>query len=108
MAWRIGLPLTGIGLPGHYIVGAPGGILVDPAGDGRRLTPDDCQALIRRVVGDGVLFHSRMLRPTGKRETLTREDLDDIFAAHELREGAHLGLLEQAVTMLPPSSEVPR
>jgi regulator of sirC expression with transglutaminase-like and TPR domain len=72
VAWRIGLALTGIGLPGHFIVGAPDGILIDPAGDGRRLTPDDCQALIRRSVGDGVLFHSRMLRPTSKRETLTR------------------------------------
>ncbi len=72
VAWRIGLPLAGIGLPGHYILGAPDGVLVDPAADGRRLTPDDCQALIRRAVGDGVLFHSRMLRPTGNRETLTR------------------------------------
>jgi regulator of sirC expression with transglutaminase-like and TPR domain len=72
VAWRVGLPLTGIGLPGHFIVGAPGGVLVDPSGDGRRLTPDDCQALIRRSIGEGVLFHSRMLRPTGKRETLTR------------------------------------
>jgi regulator of sirC expression with transglutaminase-like and TPR domain len=72
VAWRIGLPLRGIGLPGHFIVGAPNGVLVDPAGDGRRLTPDDCQALIRRAVGDGVLFHARMLRSTGKREILTR------------------------------------
>ncbi len=72
VAWRIGLPLIGIGLPGHFIIGAPGGALIDPAGDGRRLTPDDCQALIKRSVGDGVLFHSRMLRPTGKRETLSR------------------------------------
>ena len=24
VAWRIGLPLTGIGLPGHFIIGAPG------------------------------------------------------------------------------------
>jgi regulator of sirC expression with transglutaminase-like and TPR domain len=72
VGWRIGLGLTGIGLPGHFIIGAPGGILVDPTGEGRRLTPDDCQALIRRAVGDGVLFHSRMLRPTGKRDILTR------------------------------------
>ena len=72
VAWRIGLSLRGIGLPGHFIVGTPDGLLIDPAGDGRRLTPDDCQALIRRAVGDGVLFHSRMLRPTGKRAILTR------------------------------------
>jgi tetratricopeptide (TPR) repeat protein len=71
-AWRIGLPLVGIGLPGHFVVGGPGGLLADPAGGGRRLTPDDCQALIRRAVGDGVLFHAGMLRPTGRREILTR------------------------------------
>jgi regulator of sirC expression with transglutaminase-like and TPR domain len=72
VAWRIGLPLSGIGLPGHFIVGAPGGILIDPAAAGRRLTPDDCQALIRRSVGEGVLFHAGMLRPATKRDILTR------------------------------------
>jgi regulator of sirC expression with transglutaminase-like and TPR domain len=72
VAWRIGLRLVGIGLPGHFIVGAPGGILLDPADDGRRLTPDDCQALLRRSIGDGILFHSGMLRPNTKREILAR------------------------------------
>jgi regulator of sirC expression with transglutaminase-like and TPR domain len=72
VAWRIGLPLSGIGLPGHFIIGAPGGVLVDPAAAGRRLTPDDCQALIRRSIGEGVLFHAGMLRPATKREILTR------------------------------------
>ena len=81
VAWRIGLRLSGIGLPGHFIVGAPGGVLIDPAGDGRRLTPDDCQALIRRAVGEGVLFHAGMLRPTGRREILTRV-LRNLRAAH--------------------------
>jgi regulator of sirC expression with transglutaminase-like and TPR domain len=81
VAWRIGLALTGIGLPGHFIIGAPGGILVDPAGDGRRLTPDDCQALIRRSVGEGVLFHAGMLRPAGRRDILTRV-LRNLRTAH--------------------------
>lgn len=81
VAWRIGLALTGIGLPGHFIVGAPGGVLIDPADDGRRLTPDDCQALIRRAVGEGVLFHAGMLRPSGRREILVRV-LRNLRAAH--------------------------
>jgi regulator of sirC expression with transglutaminase-like and TPR domain len=71
-AWRIGLPLVGIGLPGHFVVGGPDGLLADPVAGGRRLTPDDCQALIRRAIGDGVLFHAVMLRPAGRREILTR------------------------------------
>ena len=81
VAWRIGLGLVGIGLPGHFIVGAPGGVLLDPTGDGRRLTPDDCQALLRRSIGDGVLFHSGMLRPNGKREILARV-LRNLRSAH--------------------------
>ncbi|HEV8545384.1 MAG TPA: transglutaminase-like domain-containing protein [Candidatus Limnocylindrales bacterium] len=81
VAWRIGLPLSGIGLPGHFIVGGPDGVLIDPTGDGRRLTPDDCQALIRHAVGDGVLFHSGMLRPASKRAILTRV-LRNLQSAH--------------------------
>jgi regulator of sirC expression with transglutaminase-like and TPR domain len=72
VAWRIGLPLAGIGLPGHFIVRGPGGMLLDPADHGRSLTPDDCQALIRRAVGEGVLFHAGMLRPASRREILAR------------------------------------
>jgi regulator of sirC expression with transglutaminase-like and TPR domain len=81
VAWRIGLGLVGIGLPGHFIVGAPGGVLLDPACDGRRLAPDDCQALLRRSIGDGILFHSGMLRPNGKREILARV-LRNLRSAH--------------------------
>jgi len=72
VAWRIGLPLHGVGLPGHFVVGGPDGLLVDPAGGGRQLTPDDCQALIRRSIGDGILFHTGMLRPVGRRQILAR------------------------------------
>jgi regulator of sirC expression with transglutaminase-like and TPR domain len=71
-ARRIGLPLVGIGLPGHFIVGGPDGVLFDPADRGRSLTPDDCQALIRRSIGEGVLLNAGMLRPTGARQILAR------------------------------------
>jgi regulator of sirC expression with transglutaminase-like and TPR domain len=59
-------------LPGHFIVGGPGGVLIDPADAGRSLTRDDCQALIRRSMGEGVLLHAGMLRPAGRREILAR------------------------------------
>ena len=72
VAWRIGLDLHGIGLPGHFIIGSPDGSLIDPAADGRRLTLDDCQALVRRALGEGMLFQPRMLRRAGKREILAR------------------------------------
>jgi regulator of sirC expression with transglutaminase-like and TPR domain len=81
VADRIGVRLRGIGLPGHFIVGTAGGVLMDPAADGMRLRPDDCQAVIRRAVGDGVLFHAGMLRPASKREILTRV-LRNLRSAH--------------------------
>jgi regulator of sirC expression with transglutaminase-like and TPR domain len=81
VAWRIGLSLHGIGLPGHFIVGTRDGVLLDPAGGGARLRPDDCQALMRQAIGDGVLFHSGMLRPATKREILTRM-LRNLRSAH--------------------------
>jgi regulator of sirC expression with transglutaminase-like and TPR domain len=51
---RAGLPMVGVGLPGHYIVkvtGAPAEILLDPFHGGRVLTPADCENLVRQVTG---------------------------------------------------------
>jgi regulator of sirC expression with transglutaminase-like and TPR domain len=72
VGWRVGLRLHGVGLPGHFIVGTPSGTFIDPAGGGRSLTRDDCQALIRRALGEGVLLHAGMLRPASKRTILAR------------------------------------
>lgn len=83
-ARRFGLPLTGVGLPGHFIVGGADGTLFDPADRGRSLTPDDCQALIRRSIGEGVLLNAGMLRPTGPRQILARI-LRNLRAAHLAR-----------------------
>src|SRR5262249_38163185 len=79
--WRLGIPLVGVGLPGHFIVGGPDGLLFDPVDGGRRLTSDDCQALIRRSIGEGVLLQAGMLRPIGRRQILARV-LRNLRAAH--------------------------
>jgi len=84
VAWRLGLPLFGIGLPGHFIVGGPGDLLIDPADRGRLLTRDDCQALMRRALGEGVLLNAGMLRPASRREILARM-LRNLRAAHLAR-----------------------
>ncbi len=72
VAWRVGLPLHGVGLPGHFIVGGPEGLLLDPADRGRRLTRDDCQILIRRSLGSRLALTEAMLRPAARRAILTR------------------------------------
>jgi regulator of sirC expression with transglutaminase-like and TPR domain len=72
VAARIGVSLWGIGLPGHFLLGGPDDLLLDPADGGRRLARDDCRALVRRALGDRVMFHAGMLRPAPRRETLAR------------------------------------
>ena len=54
---------------------------LDPADGGRQLTRDDCQAFIRRSLGDGVLLHEGMLRPARRREILARV-IRNLKAAH--------------------------
>jgi regulator of sirC expression with transglutaminase-like and TPR domain len=81
LGWRLGLPLHGVGLPGHFIIGGPDGLLLDPAGGGRRLTRDDCQVMVRRSLGEDTLLHSGMLRPTGRRQILARV-IRNLRAAH--------------------------
>jgi regulator of sirC expression with transglutaminase-like and TPR domain len=95
VGWRVGLGLYGVGLPGHFILGAPAGVLVDPADGGRALTRDDCQALLRRSLGEGVLLHAGMLRPTGKRDILARV-LRNLRSAYLARRewGPALGAVE--------------
>lgn len=84
VADRVGLALWGVGLPGHFIIGGPDGLLLDPADGGRRLMPDDCQALVRRALGERVLFHSGMIRPLGARGVVARI-LRNLRAAHLAR-----------------------
>lgn len=51
VARRVGVPMFGIGLPGHFIVrcGDRDGVFFDPFEDGRRLLPEDCEAHVRRA-----------------------------------------------------------
>jgi regulator of sirC expression with transglutaminase-like and TPR domain len=106
VAARIGVPVWGIGLPGHFILGAPRGRLVDPADGGRSLTPDDCQALIRRALGEQILFHAGMLRPTSRREILARI-LRNLRSVHLARRDwpAALGAVELLAVVEPTSPD---
>lgn len=82
---RRGLPLEGVGLPGHYLVRdrSRPETLIDPFGAGRRLDDAACRALFERMAGTGAHLHPAMLAPTGPRATLARmlANLDRSFRA---------------------------
>ena len=109
VAWRLGIAMHGIGLPGHFIVGMSDGTLYDPAAGGRELTRDDCQALLRRSLGERILFHSGMLRPVGRREILARvlRNLRSVYLAKREWPAA-LAIVELLEVIEPTDPEHPR
>jgi regulator of sirC expression with transglutaminase-like and TPR domain len=72
---RAGLPLEGIGMPGHFLVRLrhplrP--VLLDPFAGGAIVTEAECAARLRGIYGPGVHFQPEMLAPVGTRTILYR------------------------------------
>ncbi len=75
VAWRVGLPLHGIGFPGHFLVGGPHGLVIDPFARGRRLGRDALEELLlggRPAQRSDRVLPAPLLRPATKREILAR------------------------------------
>jgi regulator of sirC expression with transglutaminase-like and TPR domain len=75
VARRIGFPIGGVGLPGHFLVkhtAADRDILIDPFHRGRILTFNDCQELLDRIHGGELTVDAALLEPMGNRAILTR------------------------------------
>jgi regulator of sirC expression with transglutaminase-like and TPR domain len=103
VGWRLGLPLYGIGLPGHFIVGGPDGMLLDPYAGGRRLSPSDCRALVLEATGRPLAISPSVLRPATHREVLARllGNLRGIYLAR--REWANALWVAEYLIVLDPA-----
>jgi regulator of sirC expression with transglutaminase-like and TPR domain len=79
---RLGLPLAGVGFPGHFLVRTTGPeeIVVDPF-FGQVLTHADCDDRLRAQFGPNARFDPHLLRPATPREILARmlANLKQIF-----------------------------
>ncbi len=74
IGWRVGLPLSGVGLPGHFIVRCDLSSRVwflDPFHRGDVLSESDCARLMQRTAGD-LPFEPALLRPVTRRQILGR------------------------------------
>ncbi len=82
---RAGVPLLGVGFPGHFLVrhALQVHVLLDPF-DGRFVTRDDCRQILDRVGGGHIPFHPRLLAPVSNRCILQRL-LNNLRAAHLAR-----------------------
>lgn len=72
---RTGVPLTGVGMPGHFLVRHEGHpkVLLDCFDGGRRLTSGDCQQILERIAGVPLPgFDLTWLDPTPARDIVLR------------------------------------
>jgi regulator of sirC expression with transglutaminase-like and TPR domain len=73
---RVGFPLFGVGMPGHFIVkhydveGRQ--VLIDPYNNGRMLAPSDCQRRLDEIYSGQISLQSEFLLPVSRRQMLTR------------------------------------
>jgi regulator of sirC expression with transglutaminase-like and TPR domain len=106
---RAGVPVFGVGLPGHFVVkllGADREILVDPFHGGAVLTEEDCQARLDRIFEGRVKMEPRMLEAVRPRQILERM-LRNLKALY-IKEPDHpraLGVLELLLRLGPGSLE---
>lgn len=75
---RLGLPLVGVGFPGHFLVkyaSAAGDLVLDPFAGGISLTRAELEQRLRKMYGEGNPFLSQisqLLTSTSKKEILVR------------------------------------
>jgi regulator of sirC expression with transglutaminase-like and TPR domain len=72
---RIGLPLEGVGLPGHFVVRFPdptSRLFIDPFHGGAIIDESDCRALVDRVYGGKLTWHDDYFDSVKPRAILKR------------------------------------
>jgi regulator of sirC expression with transglutaminase-like and TPR domain len=75
IARRKGLPLVGVGFPGHFLVkhyGPPAEIMIDPFDRGRILATADCSALLKEKFGSEAELKPEYFAPATKKQILAR------------------------------------
>ncbi|MDX1522804.1 MAG: tetratricopeptide repeat protein [Anaerolineae bacterium] len=94
VGWRLGLPLWGVGLPGHFIVGfgSPDQpIFIDVFGRGRLLSEAECIDIARGKVSSPEKVRAIYLKPVLKKAILYRMllNLKQIYVSAEQWETAY-------------------
>ena len=86
---RAGIPVQGIGFPGHFLVrvGGPSGVFLDPLDGGRELDAQALEDLTERVLGPSARLDPRYLEPADA-HTMTVRMLANLKIVHR-RRGDH-------------------
>jgi len=113
VAGRIGFPMTGTGMPGHFLLkhydALSGEIIVDAFNGGRVLSIGDCHARLNEIYRGEMEFKPEFLHPVTRRSILTRmlNNLRQIyFTQRNFRKG--LMVLDMLLAIPPRSAEMLR
>lgn len=102
-----GLPISGVGFPGHFLVKVAAGeeeIVLDPFNRGAILTEADCQKLLDQATAGRARFSRELLRSTGTKAILVRMlgNLKGIYSA--VRQYAKALSCVERILLLTPDS----
>jgi regulator of sirC expression with transglutaminase-like and TPR domain len=96
---RLGVPLDGVGMPGHFLLRhrAEPDVFLDPFGGGRRLDAAGCQTIFSALGGTG--WDDAYLVPVGARAILSRMllNLQGLFLPADLKSAAWVLQLRLAI-----------
>ena len=76
VARRVGFPLFGVGMPGHFLLKhyevSGRAILIDVFERGRIVTEEDCQKKLNKIYAGQIVLQPEFLMPVTRRQMLTR------------------------------------
>ncbi|MEW6126534.1 MAG: transglutaminase-like domain-containing protein [Acidobacteriota bacterium] len=107
VARMLRLPIQGIGLPGHFIVGylkETPPIFIDVFNNGRLLGENACADLVAGMSGGKIKFNPNQLAPVTKKQMLTRmlANLLNVYASsQDLRRA--ISAIERILLLMPDS-----
>jgi regulator of sirC expression with transglutaminase-like and TPR domain len=109
IARRLGRPVVGIGLPGHFVVQYNDGIFatyIDPFNNGQLLLETECYDLARRATGMQLRNDPSLLAPVTTRQIVLRM-LNNLRSAYFLRQEPQkaLKVLDLLISADPSSAE---
>lgn len=101
---RLDIPLVGIGLPGHFVLGhrTQTDLIIDPFRRGILLSEDECAQILKNVLGTNVEWDSSYLTPATNREFISRilRNLKGIYLNRRDHEQA-LDVVDLTMTLRP-------
>ena len=112
LGWRVGMPLEGVGFPGHFLVrlaGEPRDLLLDPFSRGMVVREEDCRHMLQETSGGRMRYDPAMIASVPKRDMIQRL-LNNLKTAYVRRgeDALALGIVDRLLILSPGDAQETR